>query len=236
MFTTFLAFVAGNMLYLMLHLESSSFPRPLTKAEEAECFAALRQGDLTARDKLISHNLRLVAHVVKKYYPGTADNDDLISIGTIGLIKAVASFDPDKHTRFSTFAAKCIENEVLMFFRSGKKSGGTLSINEPIDSERGDGDLTLSDVLADSVFVDEACEQKAEAEKIRQLVDTHLDGRERQIVRLRYGFGGNDPLTQQEIAGLLGISRSYVSRLEKKALEKLKSEMDHGGPKDAPQK
>lgn len=123
-----------------------------------------------------------------------------------------------------------------MFFRSGKKSGGTLSINEPIDSERGDGDLTLSDVLADSVFVDEACEQKAEAEKIRQLVDTHLDGRERQIVRLRYGFGGNDPLTQQEIAGLLGISRSYVSRLEKKALEKLKSEMDHGGPKDAPQK
>lgn len=161
MFTTFLAFVAGNMLYFMLHLESSSFPRPLTKAEEAECFEALRQGDMAARDKLISHNLRLVAHVVKKYYPGTADNDDLISIGTIGLIKAVASFDPDKHTRFSTFAAKCIENEVLMFFRSGKKSGGTLSINEPIDSERGDGDLTLSDVLADSVFVDEACEQKS---------------------------------------------------------------------------
>lgn len=226
MFGTFLSFIAGHMLYFWLHLESSSFPRPLSSKEEAECLAALGRGDMEARDRLIRHNLRLVAHVVKKYYPGSADTDDLISIGTIGLIKAVASFDSTKKARFSTYAAKCIENEILMYFRSDKKNRGTLYINEPLEADGGEGALTLNDVLADSFFVDEDYEQKADAERLRSYVDTILDGRERQIVRLRYGFAGGDPLSQQQVADILGISRSYVSRLEKKAVEQLKTAME----------
>ena len=224
LFGTFLSFIAGQMIYFWLHLESSSFPRPLTPKEERECLEKLRNGDLEARDRLIRHNLRLVAHVVKKYYPGTADTDDLISIGTIGLIKAVASFKPEKKARFSTYAAKCIENEILMYFRSDKKNRGTVYINEPLESD-GEGELTLNDVLADSFFVDEAYERKSEAEDLRGMVDTLLDGRERQIIRLRYGFDGNEPLSQQQVADILGISRSYVSRLEKKAVERLRSRM-----------
>lgn len=228
MLTAILGFLAGNMLYLALRLESSSFPRPLTPEREKECFEQMHQGSTAARDELISHNLRLVAHVVKKYYPGTADNDDLISIGTIGLIKAVNSFSSEKHTRFSTFAAKCIENEVLMFFRSGRKMGNTISLSEPIDSEHGDSDLTVGDVLSDDVQVEEACERRADAARLSKLVDAVLDGRERQIIRLRYGFGGAAQLTQQEVAAMLGISRSYVSRLETKALTKLREEFDQG--------
>ena len=213
------------MLYFMLHLESSSFPRPLTKKEEAECFAGIVNGEKEARDKLISHNLRLVAHVIKKYYPGTADTDDLISIGTIGLIKAVASFNSEKNTRFSTYAAKCIENEVLMFFRAGRKNNASCSLNDPIDGNHGESELSLGDVLADTVFVDEIYEHKSDAEGLRRLVDQKLEGRERQIIRLRYGFCGGEPITQQEVADILVISRSYVSRIEKRALEKLKGEL-----------
>lgn len=131
MFGTFLSFIAGHMLYFWLHLESSSFPRPLSSKEEAECLAALGRGDMEARDRLIRHNLRLVAHVVKKYYPGSADTDDLISIGTIGLIKAVASFDSTKKARFSTYAAKCIENEILMYFRSDKRTAAPCTSTSP---------------------------------------------------------------------------------------------------------
>jgi len=225
MLGTFLGFIAGHMLYFLLHLESSSFPRPLSPQEEARCLAACRQGDRGARDRLISHNLRLVAHVVKKYYPGTEDTDDLISIGTIGLIKAVSSFDAGKNTRFSTYAARCIENEILMYFRSGRKNRGTVYMNEPLEADDGDGGLTLNDVLADDGDLNEDLEQKADEAKLRRLVDALLDGRERQIIRLRYGFAGQEPLSQQQVAGLLGISRSYVSRLEKKAVEKLRRAM-----------
>ena len=226
MFAAFFQFMAAQMLYLALHLESGSFPKPLTKEEEAECFKALEKGDEKARDKLISHNLRLVAHVAKKYYPGAADTDDLISIGTIGLIKAVESFDGDKKTRFSTYAARCIENEILMFFRSGRRTANTISLNEPIDSDHGDSDLTVGDVLHDEMQLEELCERKADAAQLAQLVNCELEPRERQVIRLRYGLGGQQPLTQQQVAVMLGISRSYVSRIEKKAVSWLRRQME----------
>lgn len=223
-FTTFLSFVAGRMLYFWLHLETSSFPRPLTPKEEAACLAALQQGDPEARDRLIRHNLRLVAHVAKKYYPGSADTDDLISIGTIGLIKAAASFKGEKKTRFSTYAARCIENEILMYFRADRKNRGVISINEPLETEGEEGALTLNDLLADSFVMEEAYEQKADLKLVREKVDAVLNGRERQIIRLRYGFAG-EPLSQQQVADILGISRSYVSRLEKRAVGRLRAAM-----------
>ena len=224
MFGAFLSFIAGQMIYFWLHLESSSFPRPLAPKEERACLEQVKNGDSAARDRLIRHNLRLVAHIVKKYYPGTADTDDLISIGTIGLIKAVSSFDFEKKARFSTYAARCIEKEILTYFRADRKNKGTIYINEPLESD-GEGELTLNDVLADNFLVDEDYEQKAEAADLRGLVDALLDGRERQIIRLRYGFDGNDPLSQQQVADILSISRSYVSRLEKKAVERLREKM-----------
>lgn len=225
MFFAFFSFVAAHMLWLALHLETGSFPRPLSKEAEAECFARLAAGDSTARDRLIRHNLRLVAHVVKKYYPGTADTDDLVSIGTIGLIKAVDSYRPEKRTRFSTYAARCIENEVLMFFRAGRKTAGTVFLSDPIDPDKGDGDLTVGDVLPDGMDVQQLCEDRSDARRLLTAMEECLDSREKQVIRLRYGFCGRDALTQQQTAGLLGISRSYVSRLEKRAVEKLRARL-----------
>ena len=224
MFSLLMGFVASHMLYLFLHLESSSFPKPLSAKQESEAFLSLAGGDAQARDLLIRHNLRLVAHVTKKYYAAGQDHDDLISIGVIGLIKAVDSFDPGKGARFATYGARCVENELLMNFRAGKKDQGTAYINDPIEGE-GEGGLTLNDVVADPFCLDESYEQQEEKGELRQLVQAYLEGRERQIVLLRYGFTGQDPLTQQEVADILGISRSYVSRIEKKALEKLRGEL-----------
>lgn len=233
MFSIFLSFVAGNLLYLLLHLETSSFPKPLSQSEESEAFTALANGDSAAREKLIHHNLRLVAHVTKKYYANRQDPDDLISIGTIGLIKAVDSFNPEKKVRFATYAAKCIENELLMNFRSARKEKGTLYISDPIETDREGNSLTLNDIVADDILIEEAFENAEEKENLRTLVNRTLSGRERQIILLRYGFSGGEALTQQQVANILNISRSYISRLEKKAVEALREEIERTSA-DAP--
>ena len=222
MFSLFVGFVASHMLYLLLHLESSSFPKPLSAKREGEAFAALKAGDASARDLLIRHNLRLVAHVAKKYYASGQEQDDLISIGVIGLIKAVDSFDPAKGARFATYGARCVENELLMNFRAGKKNQGTAYISDPLEGDS-EGGLTLNDVVADPFCMDEDYELSEERDELRRMVQSTLEGRERQVILLRYGFGGQEPLTQQQVAGMLGISRSYVSRIEKKAVERLKA-------------
>lgn len=203
-----------------------SFPPPLTPKEESELLRRSADGDNEARHILIERNLRLVAHVIKKYQHLEDDTEDLLSIGTIGLIKAVSSFSFRKGTRFATFAAKCIENEILMYFRSLKKTAGDVSINDPIDSDKDGNPLTLLDVVADEGNIADLIDEKMEGEKLRTLVATRLEPRERIIVRLRYGLDGDAPLTQREIAKKLRISRSYVSRIEKRALEKLREELE----------
>lgn len=217
-FGIFLQAAAGHMLYLALHLESGSFPRPLTAAEEQAAFAAMALGDRTARDKLIRHNLRLVAHVAKKYYTTPDKQDDFISIGTIGLIKAVDTYDPARTVRFASYASQCIQNELRMHLRRVRREVGTLSLQEPLEGEN--GMLTLADTLPDEAVMEEDCERRDAAARLRTLVE-QLPERDRQLLTLRYGLGGGAPLTQQEVAARFGISRSYVSRLEKRALTEL---------------
>ena len=212
-----------NCLFLSLHLanDSGSFPKPLSKEEEAECLRLAAAGDLDARNKLVEHNLRLVAHIVKKYYTQADLQDDLISIGTIGLIKAVNTFRPDKGIRLATYASRCIENEILMFFRSRKKLQGEVSLSDAIEGD-GDGDeLHLADVVGEEDTMLTDLQDRDDRILIRQLVARVLDEREADVIRRRYGLGGAEPETQREIAKRYGISRSYVSRIEKKALEKL---------------
>ena len=217
-FGIFLQAAAGHMLYLALHLESGSFPRPLTAAEEQAAFAAMALGDRSARDKLIRHNLRLVAHVAKKYYTTPDKQDDFISIGTIGLIKAVDTYDPARTVRFASYASQCIQNELRMYLRRVRREAGTLSLQEPLEGEN--GMLTLADTLPDEAVMEEDCERRNAAARLRALVE-QLPERDRQLLTLRYGLGGGAPLTQQEVAARFGISRSYVSRLEKRALTEL---------------
>ena len=217
-FGIFLQAAAGHMLYLALHLESGSFPRPLTAAEEQAAFAAMALGDRSARDKLIRHNLRLVAHVAKKYYTTPDKQDDFISIGTIGLIKAVDTYDPARTVRFASYASQCIQNELRMHLRRVRREAGTLSLQEPLEGEN--GMLTLADTLPDEAVMEEDCERRDASARLRTLVE-QLPERERRLLTLRYGLGGGAPLTQQEVAARFGISRSYVSRLEKRALTEL---------------
>ena len=217
MFLSLLQFFATKFLVLALHLESGSFPRPLSAQEEAEAFAALRAGDPAAREKLIRHNLRLVAHIVKKYYALPGDQDDLVSIGTIGLMKAVDTFDSTRRARFSTYASRCIENELRMHFRRLRRGGTMVSLQETLEAGKEDTALTLQD----SFCMEENCERQEEAARLRQLIEG-LPARERKLILLRYGMAGQPPLTQLETAQLLQISRSYVSRLETHALEQLR--------------
>ena len=215
--------VLSGLLFFALHVTTaSSFPRPLSSAEEKECFTAIKNGDEKARGTLIEHNLRLVAHIVKKYYGASYEQDDLISIGTIGLIKATMTFDSEKGARFATYASKCIENEILMYFRGKRKSALDVSISEPIDSDKDGNSLTFMDVMADESFICEDIETKLRCEKLYEHIASDLGQRERKIISLRYGLGGKRPLTQREVAEKLGISRSYVSRIEKKTMETLK--------------
>ena len=224
--TEFILMLPG-LLYLALHLTGSSFPRPLSAKEEGECLMKVKQGDEQARNRLVEHNLRLVAHVIKKYYAAADDQDDLISIGTIGLIKAVSTFDPDKGSRFATYAARCIENEILMYFRSRKKCAQDVYISDPIDTDKNGNSLSLIDMIADDSSVSETIELKLSCEKLCSLIKEKLDRREQEIVILRYGLGGHTPLAQREVAERLGISRSYISRIEKKALEKLRTAFEN---------
>ena len=189
MFLSLLQFFATKFLYLALHLDSGSFPRPLTPKEEIETFAALRGGDSAAREKLIRHNLRLVAHITKKYYAQPGDQEDLISIGTIGLMKAVDTFDTSRRARFSTYASRCIENELRMHFRRNRKNSGTVSLQETLESGKDDTALTLADVLQDRFCMEENCEKQDESARLRRLIEG-LPARERKLILLRYGLAG----------------------------------------------
>ena len=212
----FLQNAAAQIWYAALHLESGSFPRPLSLAQEREAFAAMQRGDVSARDTLISHNLRLVAHVVKKYYAAPGGQDDMISIGTIGLIKAVDTFRPERKVRFSSYASQCIENELRMHLRHTRREGTPLSLQEPLESHANDSG-TLED-----------CEQRDLAVRLRQLVKA-LPQRDARILAMRYGLDGEKEQTQQEVARRLGISRSYVSRIEKRALYALRVQWKQQG-------
>lgn len=227
MFSTLISLALANLLYFALHIEGNgSFPKPLSAEKEREYFKRKEEGDPEARNRLIEHNLRLVAHIAKKYYSATNDQDDLISIGTIGLIKAVNTFSYDKGTRFATYASRCIENEILMHFRNVKKTAGDVYINEPIDSDGDGNSITLMDIFADEESLIDNIDLKMKSEKLYRFVQQNLDARERMIIELRYGLNGRRPMTQREIAKKLNISRSYVSRIEKKALEKLRRKFE----------
>lgn len=215
--------IASSIYYFALHVTGAgSFPPPLSAAREEELLTKSRNGDLDARNTLIEHNLRLVAHIVKKYYNSGADQDDLISIGTIGLIKAVSTFNADKGIHLATYAARCIENEILMYFRNQRKSSQDVFISDPIDTDKDGNALTLIDVIADGSDIAEEIDTKIKLEKLRVILSGCLDEREKKIIEMRYGLYGGEELTQRDIAKKLGISRSYVSRIEKSALEKLR--------------
>lgn len=220
----------SGMLYLILHVTGSgSFPRALTSSEEKKYLEQMDRGSDLARQKLIEHNLRLVAHIIKKYYASINDQEDLISIGTIGLIKAIDSFDMRKGIRLSSYASKCIENEILMFFRSGKKTAQDVSINEPIDTDKDGNMLTIIDTMSEPDNIIDSIDIKIKTEHLYELIQTSLAPREQSIIYMRYGLGGQRQLPQREVARRLGISRSYVSRIEKKALEVLKREFEKSG-------
>ena len=212
-----------KLLHLILGLDTPhNFPPPLPAKEEEEAFRKARAGDEEARQTLILHNLRLVSHIVRKYYATANNQEDLVSIGTIGLVKAVDTFRIDNGARFATYAAKCIQNEILMHFRSQKKLSSEVSMNETIDVDRDGNPLTYTDVISSEEDLPEEVMRSVEADRALALVHTRLDPRERQIITLRFGLNGAPAMTQREIALRMGISRSYVSRIEKAALDKLK--------------
>ena len=216
-----------NSLLLTLRImPGDSFPKPLGRAEEEEYLARWEKGDVEARNKLVEHNLRLVAHIIKKYYTQTDDTDDLISIGTIGLIKGINTYRRDKGVRLTSYASRCIENEILMFFRSRRKSAGELSLSEAIETEDDGGALSLLDVVSEEQDLSERVCEKELCAHLRREMDRSLDDRERRILTLRYGLDGEKTHTQRETAELCAISRSYVSRLEKHALEKLRRALE----------
>lgn len=227
MFGGLISWLMENMLYFALHMESGMvFPKPLSAQQEAEAFRRMAEGDTSARSELIEHNLRLVAHVVKKYYTSNADTEELISIGTVGLIKAVSTFNNSKSTRFATYAAKCIDNEILMFFRSAKKSARDVYLDEPVDIDKDGNSMSLMDIIAEDDNMVDRIDTMIKSRQLYGFVENSLDDREREIILYRYGLYGKKPLTQREVAEKLDISRSYVSRIEKKALEKLKNEYE----------
>ena len=219
---TYIFSVFSHLLGMMLSVgNTQSFPPPLPSEKEAEYFALMKAGNEQARQKLILHNLRLVAHIVRKYYSGSKAQEDLISVGSIGLVKAVDSFDGDKRTKFATYAAKCIQNEILMYFRSQKKLSNEVSINETIDMDRDGNPLTYIDVISCEDSISDEVDLKMQTDRMLKYIDTVLSKRERQIIIMRYGLYNTCQNTQQQTADILGISRSYVSRIEKGALEKL---------------
>ena len=218
-----------GFLYLFLKVsDTDAFPPPLSPEEEAECFEQMKKGDKKAREKLIKHNLRLVAHIVKKYYSG-ANQDDLISTGTVGLIKAVDSFDPKNGTRFATYASKCLQNEILMQFRSQKKYQNEVSVNDTIDTDKDGNPLTYSDIIAVEDNIVDDLDFKMKTKTAVDYVMKSLCKREKSVIMLRYGIGRDRAYTQRETAEILGISRSYVSRIEKAALQKIREHMKHSG-------
>ena len=205
-----------------LQLQTGSFPKTLTAEEEHHYLTLAKQGDLAARNVLIERNLRLVAHIMKKYYAQSADQEDLISIGTIGLIKGITTFDDSKGARLATYAARCVENEILMYFRAQKKTSNDVSLSEYIETGGEGSALSLMDVVSDEEDLLERVSNREDLQRLCKAVDQVLDEQERQVIVLRYGLSGHQPHRQREVADKTGISRSYVSRIEKKALEKLR--------------
>lgn len=216
-----------NIILFALHLGSPNlFPKPLTRKQENEALKKAAEGDKAARDMLIEHNLRLVVHIIKKYYSASDEQEDLISIGTIGLIKGINSFRPDKGTRLATYASRCIENEILMYFRAQKKTMQDISMNDPIETDSEGNPLTLTEIISVEDTIVDDIQEKSDIARVRFLVDNIKNEREKTVITLRYGLDGNDPLTQQQVADLLGISRSYVSRIETKILNDMRYEFD----------
>lgn len=224
MLLSLLQSLSTNILYFMLHLsQANSFPKPLSAKEEQEEFVKFhRDGDINARNKLVNHNMRLVAHIIKKYYSNYSDQEDIISIGTIGLIKAINTFDYTKGTRLATYASRCIENEIFMHFRTLKKNANEVSMNEPIDVDSEGNPLTFSDIIYDDKSVFDDVDLKMKTEKLYEYIEQIKDERKKKILIMRYGLYDTKPYTQREIAKELGISRSYVSRIETKAIDELR--------------
>ncbi len=220
------AWLILSSLLCSLQLSAGSFPKPLTPKEEAHYLTLSAQGDLEARNILIERNLRLVAHIMKKYYAQTADQEDLISIGTIGLIKGITTFDPDKGARLATYAARCVENEILMYFRSQRKTSHDVSLSDYIETGNDGTALSLMDVVGEEEDLTEQLSNREQLQQVRKLVDTCLTEQERQVICLRYGLLDSKPQRQREVAKMTGISRSYVSRIEKRALEKLRQALE----------
>lgn len=227
MFSEIINVMINGVLFLMLHITNTgSFPKPLSEKDEATYLELMEKGNSKARDKLIEHNLRLVAHIIKKYYTKANDQDDLVSVGTIGLIKAVDSFDRSKGIKLSSYAARCIENEVLMFFRNSKKTAQDVSMNDPIETDKEGNSLSLMDIMATEDSIVDDIDIKIKSEKLKAYINNNLSPREKKIVELRYGLNGNKQITQREVATKMNISRSYVSRIEKRALSVLKKHFD----------
>ncbi len=227
LFSPILYFMMNGLFFsLRLSGGSGSFPKPLSAQDERKYLEEYANGSLEARNKLVEHNLRLVAHIIKKYYAQAGDQDDLISIGTIGLIKGISTFKADKNVRLATYASRCIENEILMHFRSIRKTQGDVSLSDALDGSDEAGALSLMDVISVEDTMLDDLDARDSHIKVRKMVDLHLPDREKNIIKLRYGLDTAIPKTQREIATECGISRSYVSRIEKKALKKLKEEFD----------
>jgi RNA polymerase sporulation-specific sigma factor len=209
--------------FFILHVcGAGQFPKPLSEKQEREYLRRFKNGDMTARNVLVEHNLRLVAHIIKKYYGKQNEQDDLVSVGTIWLIKAVDTFQPDRNIRLSSYASRCIENEILMYFRAAKKRAQDVSLNETIDTDKDGNPLTLMDIMAVDDNILDNLAVKLNTQKLGKYINEALSGREKLIIVLRYGLNGKKPQTQKEIADRLGISRSYVSRIETKALKQLR--------------
>ena len=223
----FIALLGQYVCFCILHVCSGgSFPKPLSKKDEEYYLERLKDGDNEARNKLVEHNLRLVAHIIKKYYGTKCEQDDLVSIGTIGLIKAINTFKPDKKIRLSSYASRCIENEILMHLRAVKKTERDVSLNETIDTDKDGNPLTLMDIMkVDDNILDEL-DMKLNSKKLGQYITEELNSREKTVIILRYGLNGKKPMTQKEIAKMLDISRSYVSRIETKALKTLRKRFE----------
>ena len=214
--------------FFILHVcGGGAFPKPLPEKREREYLLRMKQGDLTARGKLIEHNLRLVAHIIKKYYGKQGEQDDLVSIGTIGLIKAIDTFDTGKNIRLSSYASRCIENEILMHFRAAKKTAQDISLNETIDTDKDGNPLTLLDIMAVDDHILDDLDKKLNKQKLGRFINEELTEREKKIIILRYGLDGKEPMTQKNVAKLLNISRSYVSRIETKALKQLRKRFEN---------
>lgn len=220
------AWLMLSTLLYSLQLNTGSFPRPLSAEEERHYLTLAQAGDLDARNVLIERNLRLVAHIMKKYYAQTSDQEDLISIGTIGLMKGISTFDPSKGARLATYAARCVENEILMHFRAQRKSAQDVSLSDYIETGTDGAPLQLMDVVSEDCDLLEQVSAKEMVVSLRKAMDSCLTEQERQVIQLRYGLNGQGAKRQREVAEITGISRSYISRIEKRALQKLRRELE----------